>query len=120
MTARSTGRSGSMKKPPGSQNRPCGRTLSQVSGCGIPAMLAFNAADARVPLAPTRDLVVSTVGAPVATGQRRCDHPRRNENRPAGRSSDDGALSAQETRRPLLHERGAPFLVVGAVEADLA
>jgi hypothetical protein len=34
ITARSTGRVGSMKNPPGSQNRPCGVGFSQVSGCG--------------------------------------------------------------------------------------
>jgi hypothetical protein len=34
MIARSTGRMGSMKNPPGSQNRPEGVTFSHVSGCG--------------------------------------------------------------------------------------
>ena len=37
ITARSTARSGSMKKPPGSQYSPCGRTFSQVEGCGMRA-----------------------------------------------------------------------------------
>ena len=34
ITARSTARNGSMKKPPGSQYRPCGNSFSQVAGCG--------------------------------------------------------------------------------------
>ena len=34
MTARSTARTGSTKKPPGSQYSPCGSTFIHVSGCG--------------------------------------------------------------------------------------